>query len=627
MRLHKALSIILLSCLLFTACTDKAQDSTNISSISPTASTTPQGTVLPTATPVTTASATPDTTPLIETDYTVEVWQAIDIPFTANNTITKITETAIDVVFTNRQTGKTLIMPAFWNSKKEWIVRFAPTQTGIWDYYTKQTGKDIGLNNVKGTLKATVSTSELDIYKHGFIKTEANTRYFMYDDGTPFFYLGDTHWSMLAEEFDSAGTRNDGIETSSHFKYIVDKRVEQGFTVYQSQPIGANYNVTDGFTPSDITGFKSADRYFKYIADKGLVHANAMLCFPSAVNYMFLDEAYLRALVRYWVARYSAYPVLWTLGQEVDDACTSLEKCADGEWVYKTMLSILYEVDPYKHPITAHQITAGRMGASGGVATRDVDRGNRPFTETYLKYKYTTNRSVFYGTEGHTWWGAQWAPTVALQYNFEVAKDYWYRGEGKVSVNYESRYHYLSGKDSSVRINALTTYLSGMTGYAYGAQDIWYYNSGYGKDTNVWDGIDDITKEDKDKTWGQMIKNPVGYQMGYIRQFFNTFAWHKLVPDFDEHNAFLPTDESKIFYACAYVTNEAYVVLFYNQTSDANGYLINMDKNATYTAKWYDVVNNSYTLIDPAVTPDAQGRYKITNKPMNRDLLLIVTKN
>ena len=30
-------------------------------------------------------------------------------------------------------------------------------------------------------------------------------------------------------------------------------------------------------------------------------------------------KAYLEKLSRYWVARYSAYPVIWTLGQEVDN--------------------------------------------------------------------------------------------------------------------------------------------------------------------------------------------------------------------------------------------------------------------------------------------------------------------
>ena len=36
-----------------------------------------------------------------------------------------------------------------------------------------------------------------EIYKHGFIKEDG--KHFSYNDGTPFFYLGDTHWTMLLE--------------------------------------------------------------------------------------------------------------------------------------------------------------------------------------------------------------------------------------------------------------------------------------------------------------------------------------------------------------------------------------------------------------------------------------------
>ena len=75
---------------------------------------------------------------------------------------------------------------------------------------------------------------------------------------------------------------------SSQFKIIVDKRIEQGFTVYHSEPIGAKYNLSDGLTGSDIFGFKDLDKRFKYIADKGLVHANAQLF--SLQNWVLTEQ-------------------------------------------------------------------------------------------------------------------------------------------------------------------------------------------------------------------------------------------------------------------------------------------------------------------------------------------------
>ena len=261
-----------------------------------------------TSTPIQTPIATKPPTDVVEkTDYTTEQWIAVDISFNANKEVNNITTTELDVTFKNRSTGTTLKMPGFWDGSKVWKVRFAPTECGIWDYETVTTGDDVGISGIKGTLAANAYKGDLAIYKHGFVKTQENTKYFVYADGTPFFYLGDTHWAMALEEF-----------SDNHFKYIVDRRAAQGFTVYQSEPIGAKFSVDDGrIMANDVKAFQDYDRYFQYIAQKGLVHANAQLLFPTAATNLFKQN--IRSLTRYWVARYAAYPVMWTLAQEVDD--------------------------------------------------------------------------------------------------------------------------------------------------------------------------------------------------------------------------------------------------------------------------------------------------------------------
>ena len=57
------------------------------------------------------------------------------------------------------------------------------------------------------------------------------------------------------------------------------------------------------------------------MAEKGLVHANAQLFFVAELGYNRENypDAYLEKLCRYWVARYSAYPVMWTTAQECDN--------------------------------------------------------------------------------------------------------------------------------------------------------------------------------------------------------------------------------------------------------------------------------------------------------------------
>ena len=182
-------------------------------------------------------------------DVLGETWRVTELTFESNKEYNTKNAEQFDVVmdakFTNKNSGTTLTIPAFWDGENIFRVRFAPTQYGIWEYETF-CDTDASLNGRTGTIGANIYKGDLDIYKHGFVKTNGS-KYFVYDDGTPFFYLGDTHWTMLTEEFDKPGPHAGNTGASSHFKYIVDKRVSQGFTVYQSEPIGARFILNDGF--------------------------------------------------------------------------------------------------------------------------------------------------------------------------------------------------------------------------------------------------------------------------------------------------------------------------------------------------------------------------------------------
>ncbi len=576
------------------------------------------------------ADAAPAVTPMPDitekTDYVTEKWVASEIEFTASTRVRNIIKSELDVTFTNRSTGTTITMPGFWDGDKIWKVRFAPTEYGIWDYETKTTGDDIGINGIKGTLACNEYKGDLAIYKHGFIKTEPDTKYFMYADGTPFFYLGDTHWTMPKEEYDSAGDNAGDIETNSHFRYIVDRRAAQGFTVYQSEPLEGGIKVSDGnVLEADIAAFQNLDRYFQYIAEKGLVHANAKFFLPGTGNITAQFVENLRPLTRYWIARYGAYPVMWTLGQECDDASNFSSEVP--LWsTYIQMCLIVDEVDPYDHPMSAHQINARDVTAKGGIKTRPIDWGTA--TDKYgTGYTITSRRSKFYGVKGHTWWASQWRPLVRTQYNFNIPRDYWENGEGKPAVDYEASYHYLGTGDFGARAQAYIAYLSGMCGHGYGAADMWYYIGNYQMDTESGDGIDTITPEMKQSAkWSDFIDAPISNELTYLRGFFENIGWWKLVPDFDDGNAFKKMKNKEGFYAAAYDGNDVYVVYLYNRTVDSAGKLVNMDKKATYVAQWFDTRTGQYTLIDNTLKADANGEYDIPQKPVADDMILLVTK-
>ena len=391
-------------------------------------------------------------------ERTVPVWTATEFEFQSEKDWTDaqaFNDVTLDVAFTS-ESGTVLTVPAFWDGGKVWRVRFAPTELGVWKFQTS-CKEDAGLNGKSGSLKAVPYDGDLEIYRRGFVTTREDLKYFVYADGTPFFYLGDTHWSMMAEEFDEPGPHAGDLKTDSHFKAIVDRRVEQGFTVYQSEPIGISVylsdpdkigiDYSDGISSRDVKGFQKMDKYFAYIAQKVLVHANAQFFFPTEMKAIEKDDAYLERLSRYWVARYSAYPVFWTLGQEVDDDFYG--KFDRNNNPYVKVCKWLYQYDPYRHPISAHQENAGHVTRTGNGKN--------------------VHASLFQNVPGHTWYAVQWSHPLNVPFNLSVPQNFWNDGQGKPAILYEGKYCYLWTQDFGARAQGWYAYLTGLYGYGYGA--------------------------------------------------------------------------------------------------------------------------------------------------------------
>ena len=88
------------------------------------------------------------------------------------------------------------------------------------------------------------------------------------------------------------------------------------------------------------------------------------------IIYDYTDSVYtyLDKLTRYWVARYGAYPVMWTLGQEVDNDFY-FNRSQNGGHVmwnsinnpYLIVAAYIEKYDAYSHPLSAHQESIGRV--------------------------------------------------------------------------------------------------------------------------------------------------------------------------------------------------------------------------------------------------------------------------
>ncbi len=543
-------------------------------------------------------------------------------------------EVDVDLILTNGTTTYTI--PAFWDGDNTWRARFACPTAGTWTYTSVCTDtNNKGLHNVTNTFECTNYSGNLDIYKHGFVKTLPNTKYFVYNDGTPFFYLGDTHWNL-------------GAETTEVTNTVADKRAEQGFTVWQSEPLGASFNFENGVTAADIKGLRAFDEKFEYIASKGLVHANASHFFPSAINGFILnhggysengttvthptlgeatvydasDEAKLQLerICRYWVARYSAYPVMWTLGQEVDNDFY-WEQGDHETWgyvynPYKYVAEYINKHDPYKSPLTGHQEYASAS------ATAPLAGGTLAST------------SAFRDVTAHTWYGAQWSPSLKGGSNATIARDFWNNGQGKPVVNYEGRYCYLWTKHFGARAQGWLSFLNGMFGHGYGAQDTWCYLSSYSESAKTDDGVDVITPEDKQNaTWQDALEYESSYQLGYMKKFFTETVvdWYNLIPRFDDNTDYFQK-ATGAYATLASNSNNTKIVIYFSNFSDtslvdtttggrvnsanygtATGTVKKLLANTTYNYMWFNPVTGKVTG-SGTFTSNASGQWTVPAK-------------
>lgn len=618
--MKKKLFCLLLACAMLLVCVAcSEQGNTSDETPTPTITdATPTEVATPTAEP--TAASTPTPTPKPQITEPVgdpvhvdaQQWLAYEISFESDteykNPVYTVT---MDVTFTHTETGETLVLPAFWDGAKTWKVRFSLPKLGDWTYVTAcSDDTNVGLHYHTGTVSCTAYTGDLDIYKHGFVKTVTGTRYFMYDDGTPFFYLGDTHWTLPVEEIDGIGGISqevaDQYGITSQFKHIMDYRAEQGYTVIQSQQLGWYTGATGNSWMGDSTGsifvygvnndilkkFQELDRYFAYIAEKGLVHSHTQFAYPEELIESFqvnaIDKEKLDMLCRYWVARYSAYPVLWATTQEGDDDYYAWQGCTplDNPWLI--VMNSIAKYDPYDHPSTCHQENVGN--------TR-------------------VNTSIFGQMKVHSWYAAQWSANIKnrSEVDWNMLIEYWANPDSKPVVNYEGRYDHFWGGTFVARSQGWLAFLNGQFGYGYGIQPIWSIVwADYGEHTPT---SDEVEEYERDFDWVEGLYSEAGQQLTYMKDFLTQFEWWNLVPCFNASDYYLSSGTN---YSVATIENKLYLGYFYGASvnTDDLGSFTEME-NAQYEIRWMNCRTGEWT--DAEIVTIEKGIYKIPGKPDSGD--------
>ena len=272
-------------------------------------------------------------------------------------------DVSVEILFTS-PTGKELMTYSFYDGQNTWIGRIAPDEVGIWHYQTRvENGSDPGLNDITGMFECLPSD------KKGFIRVDPDTKYwFSYDEGAPFYGVGDTCYGMV-----------NGITDSQRLQYL-DARAAQKLNFVRFFASGYEEDARSNPEAGDLWawgGSPAAPDYGRYnpaffrrlegileelnargiYAEIEIFNLYSMQAAQSETNYWVKSGELSERWVRYVVSRLSSYTTvfLWTVSNEYEVYPDGVYKydTSDDEWA-RAMCAVIHATDPYGHPTTVH---------------------------------------------------------------------------------------------------------------------------------------------------------------------------------------------------------------------------------------------------------------------------------
>ncbi|MDF9801161.1 hypothetical protein OKW21_006424 [Catalinimonas alkaloidigena] len=330
------------------------------------------------------------------------------------------------------------------------------------------------------------------------LKVSDDQRYLLREDGTPFFWLGDTAWELFH--------RLDREEASMY----LEDRASKGFTVIQAVVLaeldGLNTPNPYGDTPlanNDPT--QPNEAYFEhvdFIVDKAEdlgIYIGMLPTWGDKFNKrwgvgpeVFTPEN-ARVYGKFLGERYQDKPIVWILGgdriPEEDEDFAIIRAMAEG----------LAEGDNNTHLMTYHPM-GGRNSAEFFHA------------DDWLDF------NMFQSGHGEI-----------DKPNYQVTKHNYALNPVKPTLDGEPCYedHPINWKpengwfdEDDVRQAAYWSMLAGAFGHTYGNHNIW----------QMWEeGREPVSSART--PWKEALDHPGAYQMGYMRQLFESRDFTELTPD------------------------------------------------------------------------------------------------
>ncbi|MGH7574497.1 MAG: glycoside hydrolase family 140 protein [Longimicrobiales bacterium] len=346
------------------------------------------------------------------------------------------------------------------------------------------------------------------------LEVTENGRYLQYENGKPFFYLGDTAWELFHRLNREEATR-----------YLTD-RAEKSFTVIQAVVLAQLGGLTVpnayGNLPLiDGDPARPNEAYFRhvdFIVDLGAELGMFVGMLPTWGSYWapageaVFNPTNAREYGRFLGERYRDRPIIWILGG--DRSIANDEERA----IIDAMAAGLTEGDGGAHLKTFHPIGPGLSSIKlhdapwldfnmfqSSHAARDHDNG------LYVERDYALDPAK---------------PTLDGEPRYEgIPVGFYNRGANGIE-----RFG-----DYDVRQAAYWSLLAGACGHTYGNNNIWQmYEAGIGGEgdgarRDLFGGPGSIIGANV--PWFEALDHPGAFQMRHVRRLFESLPFTKLVPD------------------------------------------------------------------------------------------------
>jgi hypothetical protein len=380
------------------------------------------------------------------------------------------------------------------------------------------------------------------------LKVSPNGRYFIDQDGKPFFYLGDTAWLVFQ--------RLDHKELEEYLK----DRADKGFTALQAYVLrGLDVRHPDGATSLlgekpllDRDPTRPNERFFKnvdYVINRANEYGLVMGLVVSKSWHVnkhpehVFDDKNAYTFGKFLGQRYKDNAVIWYVGGDSPPG--------EDRAIWLAMVKGIKEGSAGRQLISYH------------------GQGHTSSSSWFHKEDWLDFNSI---QSGHGW--------GAKTYEF-IVKDYALT-PAKPTVDMEPPYENHPTGSSTPRIDshqvrqaAYRNMLAGAAGHGYGSLDLFY----------LYKDKDGPFPRNGFQPWRKALAYEGSRQMGFMRQLFELRPWYKLIPD----QAVLASEpgEGADHVQAAKAEDKSFLLAYLPQGHPVR---IHMDRIAgkKVQARWYD---------------------------------------